>query len=211
MKKRFLIPLIILGMGAVGTATGFSVNAYYQNKANEVAQQVEAQEEIANDENLTEEEKSKLQIVIDQLTAKYNEIKDIQVAGTTIGAIAGAVVGAIVSAIPALLNRSNIKKAIENVNITRNYVDETIKVAEEMKNEFDITNKSYGEVIKFLKETSAQLSKTDDMLKAVLESNDKLSAENAELKEILMGIVTNSKDLVASGIAEQLSKKYLSK
>ena len=211
MKKRFLIPLIILGMGAVGTAAGFSVNAYYQNKANETAQLIEVQENIQGDETLTEEEKSKLQIVIEQLTAKYNEIKDIQVAGTTIGAIAGAVVGAIVSMIPALLNRSNIKQAISTVALTKEIVDSNTELAENVKKDFNITNENYNKVISSMKDISAELEKTKNLLVKVSEENTVIKTENEELKDILLNIVNHSKELVANGVAEAINKKYLHK
>lgn len=211
MKKRFLIPLIILGMGAVGTAAGFSVNAYYQNKANETAQLIEAQENIQGDETLTEEEKSKLQIVIEQLTAKYNEIKDIQVAGTTIGAIAGAVVGAIVSMIPALLNRSNIKQAISTVALTKEIVDSNAELAENVKKDFNITNENYNKAISSMKDISAELEKTKNLLVKVSEENTVIKTENEELKDILLNIVNHSKELIANGVAEAINKKYLHK
>jgi len=211
MKKRYLIPLIILGMGAVGTAAGFSVSAYYQNKANETAQIIEKQEEIASDENLTEEEKSQLEAIITQLENKYNEIKDIQVAGTTIGAIAGSIVGALIGLIPALLNRANIKEAIGFTTFTRNLVDTNQKYLEEAKERFEISNKKYDQTIEVMGSLKEQLEKTEKHLILVEKQNEQLSIENGELKDIILTFVCNDKEAVASGVAELLSKKYLKK
>ena len=211
MKKRFLIPLIILGMGAVGTAAGFSVNAYYQNKANETAQLIEVQENIQGDENLTEEEKSKLQIVIDQLQAKYNEIKDIQVAGTTIGAIAGSIVGALVGMIPALINRSNIKEALGYVTFARKLTETNEEILKTVQDKFEITDKNYNKVIEVNHQLGEELKKTEERLEKVEAQNVELAIENAEIKDILLTIALNNKDLIASGTAEQLAKKYLKK
>lgn len=211
MKKRFLIPLIILGMGAVGTAAGFSVNAYYQNKANETAQLIEAQENIQGDETLTEDEKSKLQIVIEQLQAKYNEIKDIQVAGTTIGAIAGSIVGALVGMIPALINRSNIKEALGYVTFARKLTETNEEILKTVQDKFDITDKNYNKVIEVNHQLGEELKKTEERLEKVEAQNAELKTENAEIKDVLLTIALNNKDLIASGTAEQLAKKYLRK
>lgn len=208
MKKRFLIPLIILGMGAVGTAAGFSVNAYYQNKANETSQLIEVQEDIQSNEDLTEEEKAKLQIVIDQLQSKYNEIKDIQVAGTTIGAIAGSIVGALIGLIPALFNRQNILKAIDNVQSTKTLVDDNVNLAKQVREDYQITNKNYDTAIKTMEGVSKELEATKNLLVKVSEENTQIKAENKEIKEMLLIYVSNDKEAVASGVAEQLSKKF---
>lgn len=211
MKKRFLIPLIILGMGAVGTAAGFSVNAYYQNKANETAQLIEVQENIQGDEALTDEEKSKLQIVIDQLTAKYNEIKNIQVAGTTIGAIAGSVVGAIVGLIPALINRSNIHEALDFTRSARVQTEANGKLLEEFKEKFEITDKKYNDVIEANKLLGKALESVEKRLDESLKKQEEISNENKELKEMFLIYVAHNKEAVANGVAEQLTKKYLNK
>ena len=211
MKKRFLIPLIILGMGAVGTAAGFSVNAYYQNKANETAQLIEVQENIQGDEALTDEEKSKLQIVIDQLTAKYNEIKNIQVAGTTIGAIAGSVVGAIVGLIPALINRSNIHEALDFTRSAKIQTEANGKLLEEFKEKFEITDKKYNDVIEANKLLGKTLESVEKRLDESLKKQEEVSNENKELKEMFLTYVAHNKEAVANGVAEQLTKKYLNK
>lgn len=208
MKKRYLIPLIILGMGAVGTAAGFSVSAYYQNKANETSQLIEKQEEIANDENLNEEEKSKLQTIISELEAKYNEIKDIQVAGTTIGAIAGSIVGALIGMIPALLNRANIKEAIDFSRTIKVQVDCNDKLFKEAKERFDITDKKYDQVIEINNKLGVMLGKAIARMEGLEQQNALLSSENKEIKEMFLIYVNNDKEAVASGVAEKLNKKF---
>ena len=182
MKKRFLIPLIILGMGAVGTAAGFSVNAYYQNKANETSQLIEKQEEISNDENLNEEEKSKLQTIISELEAKYNEIKDIQVAGTTIGAIAGSIVGALIGMIPALINRANLKEAIDFSRTFKVQVECNDKLFKEAKEQFNITDKKYDQVIESNNKLGSLLNKALNRMEEIEKQNALLSSENKEIK-----------------------------
>lgn len=208
MKKRYLIPLIILGMGAVGTAAGFSVSAYYQNKANETSQLIEKQEEIANDENLNEEEKSKLQTIISELEAKYNEIKDIQVAGTTIGAIAGSIVGALIGMIPALINRANIKEAIDFSRTVKVQVDCNDKLFKEAKEKFDITDKKYDQVIEINNKLGVMLDKAITRMEGLEQQNELLSSENKEIKEMFLIYVNNDKEAVASGVAEKLNKKF---
>lgn len=208
MKKRYLIPLIILGMGAVGTAAGFSVSAYYQNKVNETSQLIEKQEEIANDETLNEEEKSKLQTIISELEAKYNEIKDIQVAGTTIGAIAGSIVGALIGLIPALFNRQNILKAIDNVQSTKTLVDDSVNLAKQVREDYQITNKNYDTAIKTMEDVSKELETTKNLLVQVSKENTEIKAENKEIKEMFLIYVNNDKEAVASGVAEKLNKKF---
>ena len=208
MKKRFLIPLIILGMAGVGTAAGFSVHAYYQNKANETAQIIEKQEEIASDENLTEEEKSQLEAIITQLENKYNEIKDIQVAGTTIGAIAGSIVGALVGMIPALINRANLKEALEFSRSAKIQIDNNAKLFQEAKEKFEITDKKYDQVIEANNHLGDLLEKAIDRMEGLEKQNEILSSENKDIKEMLLVYVNNDKDAVASGVAEQLNKKF---
>lgn len=195
-------------MGAVGTAAGFSVNAYYQNKANETSQLIEKQEEISNDENLNEEEKSKLQTIISELEAKYNEIKDIQVAGTTIGAIAGSIVGALIGLIPALFNRQNILKAIDNVQSTKTLVDDSVNLAKQVREDYQITNKNYDTAIKTMEDVSKELETTKNLLVQVSNENTEIKAENKEIKEMFLIYVNNDKEAVASGVAEKLNKKF---
>lgn len=214
MKKRNLFSLVFACWCLLaGAGVGMGIASFRDNAPMVVyAEGEETTEPTTNEEELTEEEKeSKLQELLDQLNAKYQEIRDTQIFGTTIGAIIGAVVGAVVSLAPSLINRKNIKNAIEEVSLTRTIVDDNKKMAEKIKEDFNITNENYDKVITVMGDISKELKTTENLLKKVSDENDRLSHENAELKDILLNIVNHSKELVASGVAEALNKKYFDK
>jgi len=214
MKKRNLFGLMFACMCLLaGAGVGMGIASFRDNAPMVVyAEGEETSEETTSEEVLTEEEKeTKLQELLDELNAKYQEIRDTQIFGTTIGAVLGAVVGAIVSFVPSLINRKNIKNAIEEVSLTRTIVDDNKKMAEKIKEDFNITNENYDRVIGVMGDISKELKATENLLKKVSDENERLSQENAELKDILLNMVNHSKELVASGVAEALNKKYFDK
>lgn len=143
-----------------------------------------------------------------ELEDKIEELRDRQIFGTTLGAIVGALVGAVISLVPSLLNRSNIKKAIEEVALTKRVVDNNISLAKDIQSKFDITDENYNKVIKYANDLSTALDKTNAVLNTLLEKYEVLEQENKDLKEILLQMASHSKELVANGLAEQLNKSY---
>lgn len=143
-----------------------------------------------------------------ELEDKIEELRDRQIFGTTLGAIVGALVGAVISLVPSLLNRSNIKKAIEEVALTKRVVDNNISLAKDIQSKFDITDGNYNKVIKYANDLSTALDKTNAVLNTLLEKYEVLEQENKDLKEILLQMASHSKELVANGLAEQLNKSY---
>lgn len=146
-----------------------------------------------------------------ELEDKIEELRDRQIFGTTLGAIVGALVGAVISLVPSLLNRSNIKKAIEEVALTKRVVDNNISLAKDIQSKFDITDENYNKVIKYANDLSTALDKTNEVLNTLLEKYEVLEQENKDLKEILLQMASHSKELVANGLAEQLNKSYSKK
>lgn len=146
-----------------------------------------------------------------ELEDKIEELRDRQIFGTTLGAIVGALVGAVISLVPSLLNRSNIKKAIEEVALTKRVVDNNISLAKDIQSKFDITDENYNKVIKYANDLSTALDKTNAVLNTLLEKYEVLEQENNDLKEILLQMASHSKELVANGLAEQLNKTYSNK
>lgn len=220
MKKRTigLTCLCLLACAGLGAGVGASVySEIHQNnivmvRAEDGTDTTTSSEDTTTDETTSEEvpseEESKLQSLIDELKAKYEELKEVQIFGTTVGAIIGAVVGAVVALAPSLLNRANIKKALDEVDLTRRIVDDNKALAEKIKEDYGITNKNYDKAIEAMEEVSKSLDSAQKQLKVVMEENEKIKEENAELKDILLNIVSHTKELVATGIAEKLNSKY---
>lgn len=208
MKKRILfVALSALTLGAsIGICTHFAI----ESQANAIMVRAEDSKAVAESqaEELTPEEQSKIQAIVDELYKKYNEIKDVQVFGTTIGAIAGALVGAIVSAIPALINKKNIHSALGVVGVCKGNIDAVGKMAKEMGEKFDVANGKFDKAI----EKVEGLGKELDALKATLEqteaSYDVLKAENEDLKELIVIMANHTKELVANGTAEIINAKF---
>jgi len=204
-------------LASAGLGAGVGVGTYYAMEAQIqpiVAHADEVEEQIESEET-SEEEKADLQDILNAITEKYYEIKNLQIAGTTLGAIVGAILGAVVSMIPALMNRSNIKKAIETVGTTKVIVDSNTKLAKELKDQCDINNANYDKAIsemeglgKDLGDLKGVLSNTLDELDGVKKENALIHEENRELKDILLTMASHSKELVACGVAEALNKKY---
>ena len=210
-KKPFMIVCIALIMGAF---CGICTHMVIETQAE--AFLVKAEEmQSSVDEVVSEEEKSNLQKIIDELTAKYNQIKDIQVAGTTIGAIAGAIVGAIVSAVPAIINRSNIKKAIESVDACKQNVAKVNDVLSVVKEKFGIANENYEKAIEVinmlseeLKTVKASLEQAEENYVALKQDNVALQHDNEKLRDIIVLMVNHTKEYVANGTAEYVNSLF---
>ena len=215
MKKKTLglIGLCLLASACLGAGVGLTVSNIYDRQANIVMVKAEeAEEELTSEsETLTEEEKTKMQELIAELNAKYKEIRDTQIFGTTIGTIVGAVVGAVVSMIPSLLNRANIRKAIEEVSLTRQIVDDNKKLAKDIKEKFHIVDEKYDKVISVCETVSESLKLTQEKLELVEKQNAEISNENKEMKELLLIIFSQSAVLTSLGVSEETFKKYLPK
>lgn len=203
-KKHFTIVFLALTLGAFAAiGTHFVIGA----QADAIMAVAEETQTSAEAEP-TDEEKSRLQEIIDELTAKYNQIKDIQVAGTTIGAIAGALVGAIVSAIPALLNRQNIKKAIENVGVCQENVSKVGEVLTVVQEKFDVTNENYVKAVEAVNALSKELKDIKASLEVAEENYAALKQDNDQLREIVVLMVNHTKEYVANGTAEYVNSKF---
>lgn len=222
-KKLLGITVCLL----LGLGVGTGVYLHYENQAQAIlahAEDVESEiisetEIISEEESITDEsviveesdqeETSKLQDLLDELNAKYLEIRDTQLFGTTIGAIIGAVVGAVLSLAPSLLNKKNIQKAIEEVSLAKAIVDDNKKMAESLKTNFNITNENYEKAIKCVESISKELETAQALLTKVSQENAEIKAENEKLEDLLFTIFSQSKVLVALGISEETFKKYL--
>ena len=213
-RKPFALMMTALIMG---TLAGFGCHYVIESQKDAIALKAEeiSSQQSEQSAELSEEEKSKLQSFIDELQRKYEEIKNIQVAGTTVGAIAGALVGAIVSAVPALLNRSNIKKAIENVAVVEKNLDATNEVLSNVKEKFGIVNENYDKTIAVINALSNELTtvknelrKAESNYESIKADNEELKKSNDDLKELLILMVNHTKEYVATGTAEYVNSKF---
>ena len=219
MKKRTLglIGLPLFASLALGFAVGMTVNKAYDNQIVAVYAEGEQAEQEAENAS-SEEEASKWKELYEEALQKFDELKNKQVAGTTLGAIVGAVVGAVVSAIPALLNRSNIHSAIDNLGVARRDVSALHETLATVRDEFKINNQNLDKAIKSVNMLEKDLGLAQSMLEKVLADNEQLhkenaliSAENKEIKDLLLAVFSQSTVLTALGISEDIFQKYLPK
>ena len=219
MKKRTLglIGLTLFASLALGFAVGMTVNKAYDNQIVAVYAEGEQAEQEAENAS-SEEEASKWKELYEEALQKFDELKNKQVAGTTLGAIVGAVVGAVVSAIPALLNRSNIHSAIDNLGVARRDVSALHETLATVRDEFKINNQNLDKAIKSVNMLEKDLGLAQSMLEKVLADNEQLhkenaliSAENKEIKDLLLAVFSQSTVLTALGISEDIFQKYLPK
>ena len=219
MKKRTLglIGLTLFASLALGFAVGMTVNKAYDNQIVAVyAEGEQAEQEIET--ATSEEEASKWKELYEEALKKFDELKNKQVAGTTIGAIVGSIVGAIVSFIPAMLNRSNIHTAIDNLGVARRDVSALHETLATVRDEFKINNENLDKAIKSVNMLEKDLGLAQSMLEKVLADNEQLhkenaliSAENKEIKDLLLAVFSQSTVLTALGISEDIFQKYLPK
>lgn len=219
MKKRTLglIGLTLFASLALGFAVGMTVNKTYDNQIVAVyAEGEQAEQEIETASS--EEEVSKWKELYEEALKKFDELKNKQVAGTTIGAIVGSIVGAIVSFIPAMLNRSNIHTAIDNLGVARRDVSSLHETLATVRDEFKINNQNLDKTIKSVNMLEKDLGLAQSMLEKVLADNEQLhkenaliSAENKEIKDLLLAVFSQSTVLTALGISEDIFQKYLPK
>ncbi len=219
MKKRTLglIGLTLFASLALGFAVGMTVNKAYDNQIVAVyAEGEQAEQEIET--ATSEEEADKWKQLYEEALKKFDELKNKQVAGTTIGAIVGSIVGAIVSFIPAMLNRSNIHTAIDNLGIARRDVQSLHDTLATVRDEFKVNNEHLDKAIKSVNMLEKDLGLAQSMLEKVLTDNEQLhkenaliSAENKEIKDLLLAVFSQSTVLTALGISEEIFQKYLPK
>ena len=219
MKKRTLglIGCMLFASLALGFAVGMTVNKAYDNQIVAVYAEGEQAEQEAENAS-SEEEASKWKELYEEALQKFDELKNKQVAGTTLGAIVGAVVGAVVSAIPAMLNRSNIHTAIDNLGVARRDVSALHETLATVRDEFKINNGNLDKAIKSVNMLEKDLGLAQSMLEKVLADNEQLhkenaliSAENKEIKDLLLAVFSQSTVLTALGISEDIFQKYLPK
>jgi len=219
MKKRTLglIGLTLFASLALGFAVGMTVNKTYDNQIVAVYAEGEQAEQEAENAS-SEEEASKWKQLYEEALKKFDELKNKQVAGTTIGAIVGSIVGAIVSFIPAMLNRSNIHTAIDNLGVARRDVSSLHETLVTVRDEFKINNENLDKAIKSVNMLEKDLGLAQSMLEKVLADNEQLhkenaliSAENKEIKDLLLAVFSQSTVLTALGISEDIFQKYLPK
>ena len=219
MKKRTLglIGCMLFASLALGFAVGMTVNKAYDNQIVAVYAEGEQAEQEAENAS-SEEEASKWKELYEEALQKFDELKNKQVAGTTIGAIVGSIVGAIVSFIPAMLNRSNIHTAIDNLGVARRDVSALHETLATVRDEFKINNENLDKAIKSVNMLEKDLGLAQSMLEKVLADNEQLhkenaliSAENKEIKDLLLAVFSQSTVLTALGISEDIFQKYLPK
>lgn len=219
MKKRTLglIGFTLFASLALGFAVGMTVNKAYDNQIVAVyAEGEQAEQEIET--ATSEEEADKWKQLYEEALKKFDELKNKQVAGTTIGAIVGSIVGAIVSFIPAMLNRSNIHTAIDNLGVARRDVQSLHDTLATVRDEFKVNNEHLDKAIKSVNMLEKDLGLAQSMLEKVLTDNEQLhkenaliSAENKEIKDLLLAVFSQSTVLTALGISEEIFQKYLPK
>lgn len=216
-KTIGLMCLCLLACAGVGTCVGVSTHYLLNNRANaamvmaeDISEDTSSEDISSEDSALPEEEESDLQAVIDELTRRYDEIRDTQIFGTSIGAIIGAVVGAVVSLTPSLLNRTNIKTALEEVTLAKRIVDDNKALADKLKKDYAITSENYDKVVVTMGNVSDTLDKTQRALYKLSQENAEISAENKELKALILELFSQSKVLTSLGISEEVFKKYIS-
>ena len=219
MKKRTLglIGCMLFASLALGFAVGMTVNKAYDNQIVAVYAEGEQAEQEAENAS-SEEEASKWKELYEEALQKFDELKNKQIAGTTIGAIVGSIVGAIVSFIPAMLNRSNIHTAIDNLGVARRDVSALHETLATVRDEFKINNQNLDKAIKSVNMLEKDLGLAQSMLEKVLADNEQLhkenaliSAENKEIKDLLLAVFSQSTVLTALGISEDIFQKYLPK
>ena len=212
MKKKTLglLGVCLLASAGLGMCAGVSIYHSFDNQIAVVyAEGEQAAETI--EEGSTDPTQDEIQKLLDEVSAKYKEIRDTQIFGTTLGTLLGAVIGVVVSLVPSLLNRSNIKKAIGEVSLARRIVDDNKDFAEKLQKDYSITNENYNKAISAMGVLSKSLEETEHKLNEVCEKNEQITAENKEIKELLMTIFSQSAVLTSLGISEETFKKYLQK
>ena len=110
--------------------------------------------------------------------------------------------------IPALINRANLKEAIDFSRTFKVQVECNDKLFKEAKEQFNITDKKYDQVIESNNKLGSLLNKALNRMEEIEKQNALLSSENKEIKEMFLIYVNNDKEAVASGVAEKLNKKF---
>ena len=205
--RNILLPTLVLS--AFGAFTFGAVFASVESSKYDVVLAVG--EEPTAEEPATPEEESKWKELYEAAIAKYEEIKNKQIAGTTIGALAGALVGAIVSFVPSMINRSNIRSSLGELRIAKEVVDRSHDELVKFKEELDLKDKKLDKAIEVSEKASLALERVEQRLDKALEDNKILEQENKDLKALILDLFGHSEVLVALGVSEEIFNKYLKK
>ena len=204
MKKKMLLRSgLVVGFACVCACACISMSAIECTQARAYAQELS--------EEPIEEETTPIEEIITNIEKTYEDIKNYQVAGTTIGVIAGVAVSILVSMIPSLINRSNIKKALKQVENANSMLKQSKEISKKAQSEFVEVVSQYKETIKNLNLSSHDLALTKETLEEYVSEFKKLRAENSDLKEILLKIVANNPNLVGKGLSEEIVARYSKK
>ena len=204
MKKKMLLRGgLVVGFVCMCACACISMSAIAGTQARAYAQ--DAIEEPIN------EETTPIEDIIAEIEKTYEDIKNYQVAGTSIGVIAGVAVSILVSMIPSLINRSNIKKSLRQVENANALLKQSKEISKKAQNEFVEVVSQYKETIKNLNASNNDLVTTRETLEKYASEFKKLRAENSELKDILLKIVANNPNLVSKGVSEEIISKYSKK
>lgn len=204
MKKKMLLRSgLVVGIACVCACVCISMSAIECTQARAYAQELS--------EEPIEEETTPIEEIITNIEKTYEDIKNYQVAGTTIGVIAGVAVSILVSMIPSLINRSNIKKTLKQVENANSMLKQSKEISKKAQSEFVEVVSQYKETIKNLNLSSHDLALTKETLEEYVSEFKKLRAENSDLKEILLKIVANNPNLVGKGLSEEIVARYSKK
>lgn len=187
MKKSYLISILAVPMFF---GFGFSV-------ANSNLKMVKAEEIVEPEIEEVEEEKT----LLDEFNEKYEEIKNKQIAGTTIGGIVGGLFGAIVAFVPAVLNRTNLKNAKDKIDLA---TKEVITI----KEKYNIVDPKLDDIVNVLKLSAKKLEEASKLAEKTDEIVASLTKKHEEDIKLLLTIIASSPELVKSGIAEKLNEQF---
>lgn len=213
MKKKllFILPLATLCVVGVGASA-------YQVKAEDepiIVPIVEEEPEEQEVEELSEEEVSKLQEVLDKVNAEYAKLKEAydkamqtEILGVTLGTIIGGVIAMLLGFVGRSVDNKNLKNACMLVEKNENLQKASRELHEQAQAKLEEYKEQLDNALKENTELRENLEFAIQTTKDIIETNKALVKELDDLKAIVLKMAYSNKDLVKNGVARDLYENY---
>jgi len=191
MKKRLLlIPLMSLMFGGI---VGLTTKKITEVKAEEIAEVIEEETDNSKIDNLVEE---------------LQKVKDMQFMNSLLGALTGGIGSMLVSCLFMFINKDIQAKLKRDVKQGTVQLGASVSVANDLNKKYLENNEKIALVIDEVGKANEYAKDFIARAEQIEINQEELAKKHKEEVDMLLAIISSSKDLVANGTAEKLNKIY---
>ena len=196
-KKWLLIPALALLFGGALALSITSVKV----------SQVRAEEAIA-EVNDVEERQEKAEELYVEAMEKIKELRNTQIVATIVSVLSGGGLTLLMALGPMFVNRATINKAKSTADTASNQLDTTASNIAKLESDLNIKCVKIDEAVEKIEEASAVTKEFSEKLDSFEKNQETIYKQQLEERQFFLAIIGSSKELVASGTAEALNKRF---